>query len=114
METGEPSRTADESPWAKLVPSNTKYSDVEISSKDMVVSSETTCTSEIKNEWCKITRSSDLCTTTVQNLSSNTITVDGNVLAKNGTTVIKCGSEIVSGPDAEGELLFIDIDFYQG
>ncbi|KAI3883741.1 hypothetical protein MKX03_036234, partial [Papaver bracteatum] len=41
-------------------PSNTKYSDVEISSK-----------------------SSDLCTTTVQNLSSNIITVDGNVLAKN-------------------------------
>ncbi|KAI3859807.1 hypothetical protein MKX03_013682 [Papaver bracteatum] len=106
METGEPSRTADESPWGKLVPSNTKYSDVEISSKEMVVSSETTCTSKIKNEWCKITRSSDLCTTTVQNLSSNIITVDGNVLAKNGTMVIKCGSEIVLGPDAEGYLTY--------
>ncbi|MCL7051100.1 hypothetical protein MKW94_001487 [Papaver nudicaule] len=106
METGESSRTADESPWARLVPFDSRYSDVEISSKEMVVSSENTRSSKLKNQWCKITRSSDLCTTSVQNLSSNTITVDGKVLEKNGTMVIKCGSEIVSGPDAEGHLTY--------
>ncbi|KAI3917288.1 hypothetical protein MKX01_000065 [Papaver californicum] len=124
METGESSRTEDESPWAKLgsiwEPSNTKYSDVEISSKEMVVSSETTCSSELKNDWCKITRSSDLCTITAKFevctvfkkfdynmvLFQILLPLMGNVLDKNGTMVIKCGSEIVSGLNAEGYLTY--------
>ncbi|OVA12911.1 zinc finger protein [Macleaya cordata] len=108
MEPGESSGTSEpyETPWAKLVPLDSNYSDVEIQSNEMVISSETTGSSLSKNEWCKITRSPDLCTAIVQNLSSNTITVGGTVLKKEDTIVIKCGTEIISGSDEEGYLIY--------
>ncbi|XP_068311957.1 uncharacterized protein [Pyrus communis] len=92
--------------WAKLVPSDSRYLDVEISSDEIVVCSETLFSSICKCKWCKITRNSDHSSATIQNKSSNAIVVDGSVIQAEDTTVIRCGSEIISGPDKEGYLSY--------
>ncbi|XP_031739669.1 E3 ubiquitin-protein ligase CHFR isoform X3 [Cucumis sativus] len=84
--------------WAKLIPTDKMYADIEINSDETVIFSETKSTSVEKHEWCKITRNSDLNTATLQNRSSNAIIVDETLVQKDETTFIKCGSEIVSGP----------------
>ncbi|CAL5214675.1 unnamed protein product [Lathyrus oleraceus] len=88
--------------WAKLVQSDSKYSDVEIRSDECEICSEILATSSDKHSWCKIVRNSDLCSATMENKSSNTILVDGAELRNGDNVVIKDGSEIISGPDREG------------
>ncbi|RYR66321.1 hypothetical protein Ahy_A03g012309 isoform A [Arachis hypogaea] len=88
--------------WAKLVSSDSRYSDVEIRSDEIVICSEISSTSTDKHNWCKIVRNSDLCSATIENKRSNTILVDGAKLCNEDTIVIKDGSEIVPGPDGEG------------
>ncbi|KAJ4844358.1 hypothetical protein Tsubulata_025260 [Turnera subulata] len=85
--------------WAKLVPSDSRYSDLEIRSSEMVICSELKSSSLEKYEWCKITRNSDQSSATIQNTSSNTILVDGATVDDKDDVVIYCGSEILPGPD---------------
>ncbi|KAM1653605.1 hypothetical protein ACFX2K_006095 [Malus domestica] len=92
--------------WAKLVPSDSRYPDVEISSDEIAVCSEILFSSIRKCRWCKITRNSDHSSATIQNKSSNAIVVDGTVIQADETIVIRCGSEITSGPDKEGYLSY--------
>ncbi|OIW18239.1 hypothetical protein TanjilG_06323 [Lupinus angustifolius] len=88
--------------WAKLVPSDSRYSDVEIRSDEKVICSEISAAFSDKHSWCKIIRNSDLCSATVENKSPNTILVDGAEVQNENTVVIKDGSEIIPGPDREG------------
>ncbi|KAL5753441.1 hypothetical protein ACOSP7_023621 [Xanthoceras sorbifolium] len=92
--------------WAMLVPSDSRYSDVEITSNEVVVCSEISCSSPCKLEWCKIMRNSDLCSATMQNKSSNAILVDGIVVHNEDVVDIKSGTEIILGPDREGYLSY--------
>lgn len=92
--------------WAKLVPSDSRYSDVEIRSNEMVICSEITSTSLEKHEWCKITRNSDQSSAMMQNKSSNTILVDEATVQNEDDVVINCGSEIIPGPAREGYLSY--------
>ncbi|KAM2896499.1 hypothetical protein COP2_006257 [Malus domestica] len=92
--------------WAKLVPSDSRYPDVEISSDELAVCSKIVFSSIRKCKWCKITRNSDHSSATIQNKSSNAIVVDGTVIQAEDTIIIRCGSEITSGPDKEGYLSY--------
>ncbi|KAI4343516.1 hypothetical protein L6164_010856 [Bauhinia variegata] len=103
VESGECSGTKpSDEVWAKLVPSDSRYSDVEIWSDEKVICSEIISSSSDKHNWCKIVRNSDLCSATVQNKSLNAIIVDGAVVHNADTIVIKDGSEIIPGPAREG------------
>ncbi|KAL3021209.1 hypothetical protein AAZX31_05G185000 [Glycine max] len=95
--------------WAKLVLSDERYSDVEISSDEKVISSEISATSNDKHSWCKIVRNPDLCSATMENKSQNTILVDGVKVHSDDTIVIKDGSQIIPGPDREG---FVSYKFH--
>ncbi|XP_011007995.1 PREDICTED: E3 ubiquitin-protein ligase CHFR [Populus euphratica] len=99
------SSSSDEA-WAKLVPSDSRYSDVEIRSNEMVICSEITSSSLEKHEWCKITRNSDQSSAMMQNKSSNTILVDEVTVQNEDNVVINCGSEIIPGPAREGYLSY--------
>ncbi|KAL2648321.1 hypothetical protein AAZV13_05G167800 [Glycine max] len=95
--------------WAKLVLSDERYSDVQISSDEKVISSEISATSNDKHSWCKIVRNPDLCSATMENKSQNTILVDGVKVHSDDTIVIKDGSQIIPGPDREG---FVSYKFH--
>ncbi|TQE00989.1 hypothetical protein C1H46_013529 [Malus baccata] len=92
--------------WAKLVPSSSRYPDVEISSYEIIACSEILFSSIHKCKWCKITRYSDHSSATIQNKSSDAIVLDGTVIQTEDTVVIRCGSEITSGVDKEGYLSY--------
>ncbi|PON35603.1 43kDa postsynaptic protein [Parasponia andersonii] len=97
--------------WAKLVPSDSRYSDVEIKSDEFVVCSVITPTptpssSSAEFEWCKIIRNSDFSSATLYNQSSNTILADETLIQNEDSVVIKCGSEIIPGPIREGYLSY--------
>ncbi|XWS44592.1 hypothetical protein CRYUN_Cryun15aG0060500 [Craigia yunnanensis] len=92
--------------WAKLVPLHAQYSDVEICSDEMIVSSQISSSSLEKYEWCKITRNPDLLTAMMQNKSSNDMLVDDAVVQREDVAEIKCGTEIVLGPNREGYLSY--------
>ncbi|KAK4264618.1 hypothetical protein QN277_025771 [Acacia crassicarpa] len=101
-EEGECSRAkSSDEIWAKLVPSDSRYSGVEIRSDEKVICSEITSSGD-KQNWCKIIRNSDLCSATIENNSQNTILVDGAEVHNEDSILIKDGSEIISGPDREG------------
>ncbi|GAB2256918.1 hypothetical protein Droror1_Dr00022977 [Drosera rotundifolia] len=95
----------DDEVWAKLVPSDSKYPDIEIRS-DTLICSEVIPASSDKHEWCQIIRNSDLCSGTLKNKSSNVILVDGVAIQKDECAGIKCGSEIVPGSFGEGCLSY--------
>ncbi|XP_065873581.1 uncharacterized protein [Euphorbia lathyris] len=90
--------------WAKLVPSDSKYSDIEIRSDEFVICSAILYSSLENHKWCKITRNSDKCSATMQNISSNPILVDEAVIQNEDEIIINCGSEIIPGPVKEGYL----------
>jgi hypothetical protein len=50
------------------VPLDSRYSDVDIRSDEIVICSEITPSCVDKHEWCKISQNSDLCSATVQNM----------------------------------------------
>ncbi|KAF5817218.1 hypothetical protein HanRHA438_Chr00c20g0852001 [Helianthus annuus] len=88
------------------VPSNSKYSDVELRSDEVEIYSEVKVPSFEKLGWCKITRNSDLCSATLQNKSLNVIFVDGTDVPSEDTIMIRCGSEIIPGPVSDGYLSY--------
>ncbi|XP_044469357.1 E3 ubiquitin-protein ligase CHFR-like isoform X2 [Mangifera indica] len=92
--------------WAKLVPSDSRYCDVEISSEEAVIRSEILSSSPDKHEWCKITRNSDHPSATLQNKSSNAILVDEAVVQNGEVVDISSGSEIIPAPDRVGYLSY--------
>ncbi|XVF58928.1 hypothetical protein PTKIN_Ptkin07bG0105600 [Pterospermum kingtungense] len=92
--------------WAKLVPLHAQLSDVEICSDEMIVTSQISSSSEEKHEWCEITRNSDMLTAVMQNKSSDDMLVDDAVVRRDDVVEIKCGTEIVFGPNREGYLSY--------
>ncbi|KAL2342850.1 hypothetical protein Fmac_004135 [Flemingia macrophylla] len=110
-ERGESSSSANPSDeiWAKLVPSDERYSDVEIRPDEKEITSEISATSNDKHSWCKIVRNPDLRSATMENKSQNTILVDGGEVHSDDTIVIKDGSQIIPGPDREG---FVSYKFH--
>ncbi|KAJ8442249.1 hypothetical protein Cgig2_005189 [Carnegiea gigantea] len=91
--------------WAKLVPSNSSYESIEISSSDIMITSQVTSTLH-KLEWCQIVRNSDRCSATITNKSSHVILVDGAVLQSEEAVGIKCGSEIVPASVRQGNISY--------
>ncbi|XP_073013581.1 uncharacterized protein [Typha latifolia] len=106
MESGQCSGTKeDDLVWAKLVPADSRRSEVEIRLGDTMICSEVTSSSVEKFTWCEIRRNGDKDLATIRNLSSNSIIVDGNVVGEEAVD-IKSGSEVISGPDREGYLTY--------
>lgn len=107
MEQGEGSgsKPSDEI-WSKLVPSNSKFSDIELRLDEVEINSEVKISSFEKQQWCKITRNSDLSSATLQNKSLNVIYVDGTNVSTEDTIMIRCGSEIIPGHVSEGYLSY--------
>ncbi|KAG4203025.1 hypothetical protein ERO13_A05G375400v2 [Gossypium hirsutum] len=93
--------------WAKLVPLHAQQSDIEVCSEEMIVSSQITSSSQVKHDWCKITRNADMLTAMMQNKSSNDILVDDAVVRREDVVEIKCGTEMVLGPNREEYLSYI-------
>ncbi|KAF3444228.1 hypothetical protein FNV43_RR13918 [Rhamnella rubrinervis] len=92
--------------WAKLVPLDPGYSDIEIRSDETIVCSEVTSSSAEKHKWCRITRNSYPFSATLRNDSSNTILADNAIVQNEESVVIKCGTDIIPGPDREGYLSY--------
>ncbi|GFP92841.1 E3 ubiquitin-protein ligase chfr [Phtheirospermum japonicum] len=128
MEIGESSgsNSAGDSIWAKLVPLDSSYSDIELRSNEVAVCSEIKSSTSEKQEWCKITREKDQSLALMRNksyamlnlefmyltpailqTSSDSIIVDGTVVHKDDTTIIRCGSEIILGPEADGYMTYM-------
>ncbi|KAK4756483.1 hypothetical protein SAY87_006610 [Trapa incisa] len=108
VEVGECSAASSSQPqsWAKLVSVDPRYPDIDISSDEMVVCSNTLPSSTDKHEWCKITKGSNQSSAMLQNKSSNAILVDGEVVQGEETVIVNFGSEIISGPAREGYLIY--------
>ncbi|KAL9247983.1 hypothetical protein vseg_021350 [Gypsophila vaccaria] len=106
MEVGQSStsKPSDEV-WAKLVPSDSNYASIEISSSDMSICSHVSSTDE-KLVWCQILRNPDRCSATIRNKRSEVILVDGASLQSGDVVGIKCGSEIVPASVNEGCLSY--------
>ncbi|CAH2059034.1 unnamed protein product [Thlaspi arvense] len=90
--------------WAKLVPLDTRFSDIEIRCSDMVICSEIKQSSSERHEWCRITKNLGQGSATIHNKSSDAILVDEAIIPKDGSVDILCGSEIVPGPEGQGYL----------
>ncbi|KAL2942772.1 E3 ubiquitin-protein ligase CHFR [Bienertia sinuspersici] len=106
MEIGQSSgsKSSDEV-WAKLVPSDSSYASIEISSDDAIVCSQISSTSD-KLEWCQIMRSSDRCSATIRNKRTKVILIDGAILESDDVVAVNCGSEIVPAATREGYLSY--------
>ncbi|KAL3646970.1 hypothetical protein CASFOL_009142 [Castilleja foliolosa] len=109
MEIGESSASisAGDSIWAKLVPLDSSYSDIELRSNEVAICSEIKSSKSEKQEWCKITREKNQSSALMQNKRSDSIIVDGTVVHNDDTTVIRCGSEIILGPDSDGYMRYM-------
>ncbi|XP_039064395.1 uncharacterized protein LOC120209470 [Hibiscus syriacus] len=90
--------------WAKLVPLGVQESDIEICSDEIIVSSQITLSSQVKRDWCKITRNVNMLSAMMQNKSSNDMLVDDAVVQSGDVIEIKSGTEIVLGLNREGQL----------
>ncbi|XP_074320654.1 uncharacterized protein LOC141657359 isoform X1 [Silene latifolia] len=102
MEVGQSSSSIfSDEVWAKLVPSDSKFATIEISSSDVSICSHVSSSSD-KLEWCQILRNSDRCSATIRNKRSEVIIVDGTSLPSEEVVGIKCGSEIVPASVREG------------
>ncbi|KAJ8765370.1 hypothetical protein K2173_012067 [Erythroxylum novogranatense] len=108
MEVGESSASCSSTSdiWAMLVPSDSRFPDVEIRSNEMLICSAVTASSFEKLEWCQIMRNSDQGSATLQNRSSNTIYIDEAAVHKEDEICVTNGSEIIFGPDREGFLSY--------
>ncbi|TVT96816.1 hypothetical protein EJB05_57955 [Eragrostis curvula] len=91
--------------WAKLVPADSAFPEVEVAEDDAVVCSLVTPTGGEELAWCEIRRGGDTSSATIRNLSSDAIIVDGRIV-KQESIDIKQGSEIISGPQKEGHLMY--------
>ncbi|AQK58565.1 Putative RING zinc finger domain superfamily protein [Zea mays] len=105
----QPSAASPSSPtvWARLVPADSACPTVEVAEDDSVVCSLVAppCGGE-EVAWCEIRRNAgDASSATIRNLSSDAIIVDGRIVEQECVD-IKPGSEIVSGPQKEGHLIY--------
>ncbi|KAF0895781.1 hypothetical protein E2562_016514 [Oryza meyeriana var. granulata] len=91
--------------WAKLVPADSAFPEVELAEDDAVVCSRVTPAGGEEVAWCEIRRGGDTSSATIRNLSSDAIIVDGRVIQQEAVD-IKPGSEIVPGPQKDGHLLY--------
>ncbi|WVZ53999.1 hypothetical protein U9M48_004874 [Paspalum notatum var. saurae] len=94
--------------WARLVPADSAYPEVEVAEDDAVVCSLVAPADGAGKEvaWCEIRRGGgDAPSATIRNLSSDAIIVDGRIV-KQDVVDIKPGSEIISGPQKEGHLVY--------
>ncbi|PUZ43910.1 hypothetical protein GQ55_8G044600 [Panicum hallii var. hallii] len=93
--------------WAKLVPTDPSYPEVEVAEDDAVVCSLVAPAAGGEEvAWCEIRRNGgDASSATIRNLSSDAIIVDGKIV-KQEAVDIKPRSEIVSGPQKEGHLVY--------
>ncbi|KAF8711122.1 hypothetical protein HU200_029129 [Digitaria exilis] len=93
--------------WAKLVPSDPAFPEVEVAEDDAVVCSLVAPAAAGEEvAWCEIRRNAGApSSATIRNLSSDAIIVDGTIV-KQEAVDIKPGSEIVSGPQKEGHLVY--------
>ncbi|KAL0343263.1 UNVERIFIED_CONTAM: hypothetical protein Sangu_1213700 [Sesamum angustifolium] len=109
MERGESSASdsCSDDIWAKLVPLDSSYSDIELKSNEVTICSEVKNSSSEKQEWCKIAREKDQASALMQNKSSSSILVDGALVQDDDTTIIRCGSEIILGPEADGFMRYM-------
>ncbi|KAI3451657.1 hypothetical protein Pfo_008322 [Paulownia fortunei] len=109
MERGESSgsNSSGDDIWAKLVPLDSSYLDLELRSNEVTICSEIKSSLSEKQEWCKITKEKDQISALMQNKSSKSILVDGTVVHKDDTTIIRCGSEIILGPEADGFMRYM-------
>ncbi|KAL7101896.1 hypothetical protein ACP275_08G084400 [Erythranthe tilingii] len=112
MERGESSGSnataaAADDVWAKLVPLDSSYSDIELRSNEVTIFSETKSSLSEKHEWCKITREKDQISAVMKNNSCGSILIDGAVVLKDDETIISCGSEIIPGPEADGFMRYM-------
>ncbi|XP_011099653.1 E3 ubiquitin-protein ligase CHFR isoform X1 [Sesamum indicum] len=109
MERGESSgsNSSSDDIWAKLVPLDSSYSDIELKSNEVTICSEVKNPSSVKQEWCKIAREKDQVSALMQNKSSSSILVDGTVVQEDDTTIIRCGTEIILGPEADGFMRYM-------
>ncbi|PKA62520.1 hypothetical protein AXF42_Ash009407 [Apostasia shenzhenica] len=106
METGQSSGSKEvDRPWARLVPSDARYQEIEIRSEEEVISWPVLESSPEVLTWCAIIRYGD-DSVTIRNLSSTTIIVDGNLIQEQ-VVHLKNGSEIVPGPNKEGYMSYI-------
>lgn len=96
----------DDEAWAKLVPLDTRFSDIEIRCGDMVICSEIKPSSSERHEWCRITKNLGQGSATLHNKSSDAILVDEAIIPKDGAVDIMSGSEIVPGPGGQGYLQY--------
>ncbi|XP_015697789.1 E3 ubiquitin-protein ligase CHFR isoform X4 [Oryza brachyantha] len=91
--------------WAKLVPADSAFPEVELDEEDPVVCSRVTPAGGEEVAWCEIRRGADASSATIRNLSSDAIIVDGRIIQQEAVD-IKPGSEIVPGPQKDGHLLY--------
>nr|VDD05999.1 unnamed protein product [Brassica oleracea] len=101
-----PSDDYDDEAWAKLVPLDTRFSDIKIRCGDMVICSEIKPSSSERHEWCRITKNLGQGSATLHNKSSDAILVDEALIPKDGAVDIISGSEIVPGPGGQGYLQY--------
>ncbi|KAK3118123.1 hypothetical protein QOZ80_9BG0694570 [Eleusine coracana subsp. coracana] len=99
------SSPAGDAVWAKLVPADSAFPEVEVAENDAVVCSLTSPHGEEELAWCEIRRGGDASSATIRNLSSDAIIVDGRIVNQE-LVDIKQGSEVISGPQKEGYLLY--------
>ncbi|MQM09901.1 hypothetical protein Taro_042782 [Colocasia esculenta] len=108
MEIGECSvaKGDDGGVWAKLVPADPQYSVIDIKSEETAICSAETSSSEVKQNWCVITKAPHPGAATIKNVSKGTILVDEAAVEVGEIMDIKCGSEIISGPYRKGHLVY--------
>ncbi|KMZ70608.1 E3 ubiquitin-protein ligase CHFR, partial [Zostera marina] len=93
--------------WAKLVPVDSRYSEIDMVMQETGVFSEITSSSPVKQNWCVISRKNlgeTIATVTVRNTSAGTILVDGSAVQREDTVDIHNGSIIVAGSELKGYL----------
>lgn len=105
METGQCSGSKEEElPWAKLVPRDARYREIEIRSGEEVICSPVLESSSDALVWCAIMRDAD-DSVAIKNMSSTAILVDGN-LVQEELVALKNGSEIIPGPNRDGYMSY--------
>ncbi|XP_020588331.1 E3 ubiquitin-protein ligase CHFR [Phalaenopsis equestris] len=111
MDTGQCSGSKEKVwPWAKLVPRDVRYREIEIRSAEEVICSQITDSSLDALAWCAIIRDGDDCVA-IKNLSSTAILVDGN-LVQEELVALKHGIEIIPGPCREGYMSYVFQETY--
>ncbi|XP_047958290.1 E3 ubiquitin-protein ligase CHFR isoform X3 [Salvia hispanica] len=109
MEKGEASGSSSSSDdvWAKLVPLNSSYPDIELRLNEETICSDIKTPPCEKQVWCQITREKDHNSALMKNKCCSSILVDGAVVKEDDTSPIRCGSEMILGSVADGFLRYV-------